>query len=75
MPNQIDLESVMEGRLATYSMLSRLYRREVDQDTLDRMKKMRCPINTGNADVDTGYKLFHRYLSNIWERSLQGKHR
>ncbi|MBQ6453554.1 MAG: molecular chaperone TorD family protein [Coriobacteriales bacterium] len=71
MPNQIDLESVMEGRLATYSMLSRLYRREVDQDTLDRMKKMRCPINTGNADVDTGYKLFHRYLSNIWERSLE----
>ena len=71
MSNQITFASVMEGRLATYAMLSRLYRSEMDAAALAEMKKMKCPINTGNADVDTGYKLFHRYLSGAWERTLE----
>ena len=71
MSDQLTFASVMEGRLATYAMLSRLYRSEMDAAALAKMKKMKCPINTGNADVDTGYKLFHRYLSNAWERTLE----
>ena len=71
MPAELTFETVMEGRLATYAMLSRLYRKEMDADTLAKMKKMKCPINTGNTDVDTGYRLFHRYLSGTWERTLE----
>lgn len=71
MTKEINLRSVLEGRLSTYSMLSRLYRKEVSQEYLDKMLKMRCPINTGNNDVNTGYKLFHHYLSHTWERTLE----
>lgn len=71
MPSEINLTSVMQGRFATYGMLSRLFRKEMDEESLKGMLQMRCPIDTGNADVDTGYKLFHRYLSGVWERTLE----
>jgi TorA maturation chaperone TorD len=71
MPKEINIISVLEGRVATYSMLSRLYRDEIDEATLAELMKMRCPLNTGNADVDAGYRLFHAYLSNAWERTLE----
>lgn len=71
MAKEITLRSVLEGRQSTYSMLARLYRREMSQSYLDKMLKMRCPINTGNVDVDTGYKLLHHYLSHVWERTLE----
>lgn len=71
MVKEINFRSVLEGRHATYGMLARLYRSEVDESYLTRLRQMRCPINTGNNDVDEGYRLFHRYLSHIWERSLE----
>lgn len=71
MSKEINLESVMDGRLATYTMLARLFREEMDEETLRAMGAMRCPINTGNTDVDTGYKLLHRFLCGVWERSLE----
>lgn len=71
MSQEINVLSVMEGRLATYGMLSRLFRKEMDEASLKKMMKMRCPINTGNASVDKGYKLFHKYLSAAWERTLE----
>jgi len=66
----IDLKSLLEGRVATYGLLSRLYSREVDQEFLDEMCTMRFAVNTGNDDVDEGNRLFHRYLSTVWERTL-----
>jgi TorA maturation chaperone TorD len=64
------LDSLLEGRIATYGFLARLYRGEVDQEFLEGMCAMRFPVNTGNEDVDQGNRLFHGYLSSIWERSL-----
>jgi TorA maturation chaperone TorD len=64
------LESILEGRVATYAFLARLYREEVDQRLLDEMCEMRFPANTGNTDMDEGYRLLHAYLSAIWERTL-----
>lgn len=71
MAKEINLRSVLEGRRATYGMLARLYRREVSEAYLDELLKMRCPINTGNADVDAGYRLLHHFLSHVWERTLE----
>jgi len=71
MAENITIRSIMDGRIATYRMLSRLYLKEIDREYLDEMLKMRCPINTGNIDVDQGYRLFHSYLSKLWERSLE----
>lgn len=68
---QITMQSVLEGRVATYSMLARLYREEVDADYLAKLRHMRCPVNTGNDDVDAGYRLLHHFLSHTWERTLE----
>jgi TorA maturation chaperone TorD len=64
------LDSLLEGRVATYGLLCRLYHKEVDQQLLDEMCAMRFPVNTGNEDVDRGNRLFHKYLSSLWERSV-----
>jgi TorA maturation chaperone TorD len=64
------LDSLLEGRIATYGFLAHLYHGEVDQEFLDGMCAMRFPVNTGNEDVDQGNRLFHGYLSSLWERSL-----
>lgn len=65
-----DLITIMEQRSATYGLLARLYRAEVDEALLEKMRGMRFPINSGNADADEGYRLFAKYLSNTWENSI-----
>ncbi|MDR1422426.1 MAG: molecular chaperone TorD family protein [Coriobacteriales bacterium] len=64
------LEAIMKGRVATYALLVRLYRREVDQELLDEMCEMRFPVGVGNTELDEGYRLFHAYLGTVWERTL-----
>ncbi|MFR8831359.1 MAG: molecular chaperone, partial [Eggerthella lenta] len=59
-----------EQRAATYGLLSRLYRVEVDQPLLDELHSMRFPAKTGNENVDEGYRLLATYLSNTWDNSI-----
>ena len=59
-----------EQRAATYSLLARLYRVEIDQPFLDELKGLRFPARTGNSNVDEGYRLIATYMSNLWENSL-----
>ncbi|MDR0515024.1 MAG: molecular chaperone TorD family protein [Coriobacteriaceae bacterium] len=68
--NDADLISVMEGRIATYSLLSRLYFKEVDEAFLDEMCAMRFAANTGSTEIDEANRLFHGYLCGRWERTL-----
>ena len=65
-----DLIKLIEQRAATYGLLSRLFRVEIDQELLDDLHGMRFPASTGNADVDEGYLRLAKYLSNTWENSL-----
>lgn len=65
-----DLIKLIEQRAATYGLLSRLFRVEIDQELLDELHGMRFPASTGNADVDEGYLRLAKYLSNTWENSL-----
>lgn len=60
-----------EQRSATYGFLARLYQREVDADYLKVMRGMRFPAATGNKDVDDGHRMIVRYLSSVWENSLE----
>ncbi|WP_165046096.1 molecular chaperone [Adlercreutzia sp. ZJ138] len=64
------LAQLCESRAATYGMIARLYRVEVDKELLSEMKAMRFPASTGNDLVDEGYRLIAKYLSNLWENSL-----
>ena len=65
-----ELIKLIEQRAATYSLLSRLFRVEIDQQLLDELHGMRFPASTGNADVDEGYLRLAKYPSNTWENSL-----
>ena len=65
-----ELITLMEQRAATYGLLSRLYRVELDQEMLDQLRGMRFPAATGNSDVDEGYLRIARFLSNTWENSI-----
>ncbi|WP_305297624.1 TorD/DmsD family molecular chaperone [Parvibacter caecicola] len=68
--NYDEIARAMESRAATYGLLARLYRREVDQPLLDELKTAHFPLNTGNGQVDSGYRLMVGYLSKTWENTL-----
>lgn len=59
-----------EQRAATYGLLSRLYRVEIDEALLEELRGMRFPARTGDDDVDEGYRLIAKYLSNSWDNSV-----
>lgn len=59
-----------EQRAATYGLLSRLYRVEIDDELLQELRGMRFPAATGNKDVDEGYRRIATYLSNTWDNSV-----
>lgn len=65
-----ELIKLNEQRAATYGLLSRLYRVEIDEPFLQELREMRFPTNTGNKNVDEGYRLLATYLSNTWDNSV-----
>lgn len=65
-----EFAKINEQRAATYGLLSRLYRKEIDQALLDELRGMRFPASTGNSDVDEGYRLMATFLSNVREDSV-----
>ncbi len=65
-----ELIKVNKQRAATYGLLSRLFRIEIDEELLEQLRGMRFPAATGNSDVDEGYLRIARYLSNTWDNSL-----
>jgi len=65
-----ELAGLCRQRSATYGLLARLYRVEVDQEFLDVLHGMRFPAATGNASCDEGYRMVATYLSNLNEHSV-----
>lgn len=63
MGNETTLMDVLESRAASYGMLSRLYREEVNREYYEELISLKFPAHTGNADVDSGYRLLCGYLS------------
>jgi len=57
--------STAKRRAATYGLLSRLYRVEVDQQFLNELKAMRFPAKTGNALMDEGYRAISAFLGGM----------
>ena len=64
------LAVLCDRRAATYGLLARLFRVEVDQPLLDELHARRYPTGTGDDDIDEGYRLIATYLSNADERSV-----
>lgn len=65
-----DFIKLNQQRAATYGLLSRLYRVEIDEDLLEELRGIRFPAHTGNSKVDEGYRLIATYLSNAWDNSV-----
>lgn len=65
-----DVHVALKERTATYGLLSRLYRKEVDERLLKEMHGLRYRVSTGNAQVDEGNRLIATYLSGVWENSV-----
>ncbi len=57
-------------RASTYGLLSRLFRKEIDEDLLKQMHEMHYRVATGNEKVDEGHRLIATYLSGIWEHTM-----
>lgn len=64
------LVGLLESRSSTYALLARLYRKEFDEDLLNKMHGMLYPAASGNDDVDKGYLYIATFLSNLWTDSL-----
>ncbi len=67
---EINLSELMTSRAQTYGMLARLFRVEVDKDTLDELMGLRFPRSTGNEKVDDGYHKIYAYLKTAWDDSI-----
>lgn len=65
-----DIMELMKKRAATYGLLARLYRVEIDREALDQLQSMRFPTGTGNKLVDDGYKQLYDYLKGAWDESI-----
>lgn len=64
-----ELAQMMDDRAATYNLLARLYRVEVDEPLLEKLRTARFPLRTGNKEINLGYKLMREYLGNSWENA------
>lgn len=61
-----DLAALCESRGATYELIARLFRSEVDEALLAELTETDYPVSSGNALMDTGYYQIAKYLSNAW---------
>lgn len=66
----VDLAALMDERVRMYGLMARLFRVEVDKETLSELQGMRFPQATGSATVDEGYHLLYDYLRTAWDDSI-----
>lgn len=66
-----ELAALVEGRAATYGLLSRVFEKEVDEDLIDQMCSMKFAVKTGNSKVDEANRMMAGYLSKRWERTVE----
>lgn len=66
----IDVAEFMRGRAQTYGMLARLFRVEVDLDTMRELQHMRFPQSTGNKKINDGLYKMYQFLRTAWEDSV-----
>ena len=61
-----DLADLCEVRATSYGLMARLYRSEIDAETLAELISMHYPVESGNALMDSGYYKMAKHLSNEW---------
>ncbi len=64
-----ELVETCKQRASTYGLLSRLFRKEIDENLLTELHALRYRISTGNENVNEGHRLIATYLCGIWENT------
>ncbi len=70
---ELDVEefaAVLHSRSANYGLLSRLFRKEVDEELLEELHNQHYRVSTGNASIDEGNRLLATALSGMWENTV-----
>lgn len=62
-------EAALASQNASYAFLSRLFKREVDNELLAAIAQMRFPADTGNKNLDAGYRGIVRFMNHSGERT------
>lgn len=70
MESRADEFEILEQRENFYRFLGRVYRTEVDQGMWEGLTKMAFPEETGDPDLDLGYRMLAGYLKNPGEDPL-----
>lgn len=65
-----NLSDLIQGRIGTYSLLSRLFRSEVDQPLLDALAQADFALDVDDSDLDEGYALMRKFQQNIGDSTL-----
>ncbi len=65
-----EIIELLQGRTRQYSMLARLFRKEVTMKEIEEMQGMRFPVSTGNSYLDKGYRNLYEYLRSAWDNSV-----
>jgi anaerobic sulfite reductase subunit A len=58
-----EYKELTANRMNLYRFLGRLYNEEIDQKLLDHLKTMSFPTESGEAELDKGYRLLEKYLN------------
>ena len=66
-----DIAALISQRAETYGLLSRLYRKEVDEELMGELRAMKFPTATGSDDIDEGYRQMYEYLRRSWSDSVR----
>lgn len=71
-PQEADAQllTVLRRRMATYTLLSRLFRTEVDGGFLDELHGMRFPSSSADGDIGKGYRMIADFMTTTWENTL-----
>ena len=65
-----DLAALFASRASMYGLLASLFRKELDLEQIEELKRMKFPVGTGNAMLDQGFHDLYDYLKTAWEGSV-----
>lgn len=65
-----ELVELFDSRANMYGLLAGLYRKELEVDQINELKRMKFPQGTGNESIDRGFGDLYEYLKTAWEGSV-----
>lgn len=65
-----ELVGLFEARANMYGLMAGIFRKELELDQINDLKRMQFPSGTGNESLDKGFRHLYDYLKGAWEGSV-----